>query len=51
MTPPTQRLQILKRKLKLRPDPPRNNVIHLGGRDNLTPLGVLTEGVSAEQLT
>ncbi len=50
MTPPAQRLQILKRNLKLRPDPPRNDMIHLGGRDDLAPLGVLTEGVSAERL-
>ena len=48
MTTLTQRLQILKRKLKLRPDPPRRDMIHLGGRDNLAPLGVLTEGASAE---
>ncbi len=51
MTTLTQRLQVLKRKLKLRPNPPRNDVIHLGGRDNLAPLGVLTEGVSAERLS
>ncbi len=50
MTPPAQRLQILKRKLKFRPYPPRNDVIHLCGRDDLAPLGVLTEGVSAEGL-
>ena len=50
MTTLAQRLQILNCKLKLRPDPPRNDVIHLGGRDNLAPLGVLTEGVSAERL-
>ncbi len=50
MTPLAQRLKILKRELKLRPDPPRNDVILLGGRDDLTPLGVLTEGVSAERL-
>ena len=50
MTTLAQRLQIPKRKLKLRPDPPRNDVIHLGGRDHLAPLGVLTEGVSAERL-
>ncbi len=48
MTTLAQRLQILKRKLKLRPDPPRNDVIHLGGRDDLAPLDVLTAGVSAE---
>ncbi len=42
MTTLAQRLQILKRKLKLRPDAPRNDVIHLGGRDHLAPLGVLT---------
>ncbi len=50
MTTPAQRLQILKRKFKLRPNPPRNNMIHLGGRDNLTPLGVLAEEVPAERL-
>ncbi len=50
MTTLAQRLQILKRKLDVRPYAPRNNVIHLVGRDNLTPLGVLTEGVSAERL-
>ena len=48
MTTLTQRLQVLKRKLKVRPDAARNDVIHLGGRDNLAPLGVLTEVVSAE---
>ena len=50
MTTLTQRLQILKRKLKLRPEAPWNDVIHLAGRDNLAPLGVPTEGVSAERL-
>ncbi len=50
MTTPTQRLQILKRNLKLRPDAPRNDVIHLGGRDDLAPLGVFTEGIAAERL-
>ena len=50
MTTPAQRLQILNRKLELRPHPPRNDVIHLGGREGLAPLGVLTEGVSAERL-
>ena len=50
MTTLAQRLQILKRKLEVRPHPPRNDVIHLGGRDDLAPLGVLTEGVSAEGL-
>ena len=50
MTTLAQRLQVLKRKLKIRPDPPRNDVIHLGGRDDLTPLGVLTERVTAERL-
>ncbi len=50
MTTLAQRQQVLKRKLKLRPDSQRNNVIHLGGRDDLAPLGVLAEGVSAEGL-
>ncbi len=49
MTPLAQPLQILKRKLKLRPDPPRNDVVHLGGRDDLAPLGVLAERISAER--
>ena len=50
MTTLAKRLQALQRKLKLRPDAARNDVIHLGGRDTLAPLGVLTEGVSAERL-
>ena len=50
MTPLTQPLQFLKRELKLRPDPSRTDMIHLGGRDDLAPLGVLTEGVAAERL-
>ncbi len=50
MTTFAQRLKVLQRKLKLRPHPPRNNMIHLGRRDHLTALGVLTEGVSAERL-
>ncbi len=50
MTTLAQRLQILKCELKLRPNAPWNDVIHLGGRDHLAPLGVLTQGVSAERL-
>ena len=50
MTTPTQPLQILKRKLEVGPDAARRDMIHLGGRDDLAPLGVLAEGVSAKRL-
>ena len=50
MTTLAQRLKVLERKLELRPDAARNDVVHLGGRDDLAPLSVLTERVPAEGL-